>query len=178
MCLVNENDLPKSPKNASPRSPWAKFLNRQNAKPRLPRKVVTSARVNLNKCWSKLGELISNSSARSELPNSTTAYAEEEPILVPFTDFFYPSDPVKPENDKAENEGTGNGRFELLTDDVELLDNAANENNTHNPPQIQTQQRLDKIHVKMHLHTVLLFLLKMHNYASSYIILVLLLYQQ
>lgn len=101
----------------------------QSSKPRLPRKVTTSTRVNLNKCWSKLGELISNSSPRTDLPSYKTAYPEE-PILVPFNEFFYPKDPVKPvpveDNDNAENQNIANShRFELVGDEVS--DNMANE---------------------------------------------------
>lgn len=103
----------------------------QNSKPRLPRKVTSSTRVNLNKCWSKLGELISNNSARTDLPSQKTAYPDE-PILVPFSDFFYPVDPVKPipieDNDNAENQNIVNSnRFELISEDPEISDNMANE---------------------------------------------------
>ncbi|XP_049875828.1 uncharacterized protein LOC126373654 [Pectinophora gossypiella] len=130
MCLAKDQSSPQ--KEASPpRSPWAKLLNRQNSKPRLPRKITSSTRVNLNKCWSKLGEIISNASPRTDLPSQKTAYPEE-PILVPFSDFFYPVDPVKPipveDNDNAENQNILNSsRFELVTDDSEISDNMANE---------------------------------------------------
>lgn len=127
MCLAK--DETQSPQGTrSPRSPWSKLLNRQNAKPRLPRKVTNSSRINLNKCWSKLGELISNSGPRTDLPSYKTAYPEE-PLLVPFADVFYPVDPVKPmpveENDNAENQNIANNRFELLSE--EINENMANE---------------------------------------------------
>lgn len=106
------------------------FLCLQSSKPRLPRKVTTSTRVNLNKCWSKLGELISNSGPRTDLPSQKTAYPEE-PVLIPFSDFFVPLDPVKPvpveENDNAENQNIANNRFELINEDLEISDNLANE---------------------------------------------------
>ncbi|KAI5642044.1 hypothetical protein NE865_05736 [Phthorimaea operculella] len=127
MCLAKEESSP--PKEVTPpRSPWAKLLNRQN-KPRLPKKVTSSTRVNLNKCWSKLGELISNASPRADLPSHKTAYPEE-PILIPFSEYFYPLDAVKPipveENDNDENQNIVNStRFELV--DEETTDNMANE---------------------------------------------------
>ncbi|XP_013189726.1 uncharacterized protein LOC106134272 [Amyelois transitella] len=129
MCLAKETQSPQK-EAVSPRSPWAKLLNRQSSKPRLPRKVTSSTRVNLNKCWSKLGELISNASPRTDLPSHKTVYSEE-PILVPFTDFFYPVEPVKPaateDNDNAENQNILNSsRFELISQDPEV-DNLANE---------------------------------------------------
>ncbi|XP_026321459.1 uncharacterized protein LOC113231378 [Hyposmocoma kahamanoa] len=130
MCLAKEETSP--PKDAvSPRSPWAKLLNRQNPKPKLPRKVTSSTRVNLNKCWSKLGELISNTSSRADLPSQKTAYPVE-PILVPFSDFFYPVEPVKPipveHVDNTENQDKLNtSRFEIIPDDLEVIDNMANE---------------------------------------------------
>ncbi|CAB3230796.1 unnamed protein product [Arctia plantaginis] len=130
MCLAKEKKQSPQKEVTSPRSPWAKLLNRQSSKPRLPRKVTTSARVNLNKCWSKLGEFISNSGPRNDLPSQKTAYPEE-PILVPFSDFFYPVDTVKPvpieENDNAENQNIVNNRFELINDDLEVSENMANE---------------------------------------------------
>lgn len=106
------------------------FLPFQNSKPRLPRKVASSTRVNLNKCWSKLGELISNNSPRADLPSQKTAYPE--PIIVPFSEFFYPLDPVKPipveDNDNAANQNIINtSRFELICEDPEISDNMANE---------------------------------------------------
>ncbi|XP_053611047.1 uncharacterized protein LOC128675582 [Plodia interpunctella] len=130
MCLAKDDSQSPQKEAVSPRSPWAKLLNRQSSKPRLPRKVASSTRVNLNKCWSKLGELISNASPRTDLPSHKTAYPEE-PILVPFTDFFYPADPVKPvaveDNDNAENQNILNStRFELISEDPEV-DNMANE---------------------------------------------------
>ncbi|XP_028169179.1 uncharacterized protein LOC135078506 [Ostrinia nubilalis] len=129
MCLAKNEDSPQK-EAVSPRSPWAKLLNRQSSKPRLPRKVASSTRVNLNKCWSKLGELISNSSPRADLPSQKTAYPEE-PVVIPFSDFFYPLDPVKPvpveDNDNAENQNILNSsRFELISED-EVNDNMANE---------------------------------------------------
>ncbi|XP_004931726.3 uncharacterized protein LOC101741933 [Bombyx mori] len=129
MCLAKDEQSP--PKKAmSPRSPWAKLLN-QNSKPRLPRKVTTSTRVNLNKCWSKLGELISNAGPRSDLPSQKTVN-DEEPLLVPFSDFFYPVEPYKAvpveENDNAENQNILNSnRFELINDASEQDENMANE---------------------------------------------------
>ncbi|KAM3965714.1 uncharacterized protein ACR2FA_000038 [Aphomia sociella] len=130
MCLAKEEQSPKK-EAVSPRSPWAKLLSRKSTKPRLPRRVTTSTRVNLNKCWSKLGELISNSAPRTDLPSQKTAYPEE-PILVPFTDFFYPAEPVKPsaieDNDNTENQNIANSnRYELITEDLEISDNMANE---------------------------------------------------
>ncbi|XP_059052683.1 uncharacterized protein LOC131847211 [Achroia grisella] len=130
MCLAKDETSPQK-EVVSPRSPWAKLLNRQNAKPRLPRKVTSSTRVNLNKCWSKLGELISNSAPRADLPSQKTAYPEE-PILVPFTEFFYPVEPVKPaaveDNDNHENQNIVNSnRFELISEEPEISDNMANE---------------------------------------------------
>ncbi|CAH0725600.1 unnamed protein product, partial [Brenthis ino] len=130
MCLAKEDSLSPQKEAQSPRSPWMKLLNRQSSKPRLPRKVTSSTRVNLNKCWSKLGELISNSSPRSDLPSHKTAYLEE-PVLVPFSEYFYPVDPVKPvpveDNDNAENQNILNSsRFELISEE-EISDNMANE---------------------------------------------------
>lgn len=105
------------------------FSSLQSSKPRLPRKVTSSTRVNLNKCWSKLGELISNSGPRADLPSNKTAYSEE-PLLIPFSDYFYPLDPVKPipveDNDNAENQNILNNRFELI-EGSEVDDNMANE---------------------------------------------------
>ncbi|KAJ0174546.1 hypothetical protein K1T71_009654 [Dendrolimus kikuchii] len=128
MCLAKDETQSPQKEVRSPRSPWAKLLNRQNAKPRLPRKVTKSPRINLNKCWSKLGELISNSGPRTDLPSYKTAYLEE-PLLVPFNDFFYPVDTVKPmqveENDNAENQNIVNNRFELISE--EINENMANE---------------------------------------------------
>lgn len=130
MCLSKDEQSP--PKKAmSPRSPWAKLLNQKNSKPRLPRKVATSTRVNLNKCWSKLGELISNAGPRSDLPSQKTVN-DEEPLLVPFSDFFYPVEPYKAvpveENDNAENQNILNSnRFELINDASEQDENMANE---------------------------------------------------
>lgn len=130
MCLAK--DETQSPQKMSPpRSPWAKLLSCQGSKPRLPRKVTSSARVNLNKCWSKLGELISNSGPRADLPSHKTAHSEE-PLVVPFSNFFYPVDPVKPipveDNDNAENQNIVNSsRFELLDEDMEIKDNMTNE---------------------------------------------------
>ncbi|KAF5291559.1 hypothetical protein FQR65_LT01872 [Abscondita terminalis] len=43
----------------SPRSPWRQML-RQTIKPRLSRKVIKSARVNLNTYWNKFEELASS----------------------------------------------------------------------------------------------------------------------
>ncbi|CAK1555722.1 unnamed protein product [Leptosia nina] len=128
MCLAKKETSPQK-EAESPRSPWMKFLNRQNSKPRLPRKVTSSTRVNLNKCWSKLGELISNTPPRTDLPSHKTAYFEE-PVLVPFSEYFYPADPVKPveDDDNAENENILNSnRFELISEDLEISDNMANE---------------------------------------------------
>ncbi|XP_023937147.2 uncharacterized protein LOC112045265 [Bicyclus anynana] len=130
MCLAKEDSQSPQKEAQSPRSPWMKLLNRQSSKPRLPRKVTSSARVNLNKCWSKLGELISNSSPRTDLPSNKTAYTGE-PVLVPFSEYFYPMDPVKPvpveDNDNAENQNILNSsRFELISDE-EINDNMANE---------------------------------------------------
>ncbi|XP_030020343.2 uncharacterized protein LOC115440255 [Manduca sexta] len=131
MCLAKDETQSPQKEVSSPRSPWAKLLSRQGSKPRLPRKVTTSTRVNLNKCWSKLGELISNSGPRTDLPSQKTAYSEE-PLVVPFSNFFYPVDPVKPvpveDNDNAENQNNVNAnRFELISDDMEVNDNMANE---------------------------------------------------
>ncbi|PZC76009.1 uncharacterized protein LOC110378115 [Helicoverpa armigera] len=130
MCLAKDDTQSPQKEVPSPRSPWAKLLSRQSSKPRLPRKVTTSTRVNLNKCWSKLGELISNAGPRTDLPSQKTAYPEE-PVLIPFSDFFYPVDPVKPvpveENDNAENQNIANNRFELINEDSEISDNMANE---------------------------------------------------
>ncbi|XP_032518956.1 uncharacterized protein LOC116771260 isoform X1 [Danaus plexippus] len=130
MCLAKEESQSPQKEVQSPRSPWMKLLNRQSSKPRLPRKVTSSTRVNLNKCWSKLGELISNSPPRSDLPSHKTAYIEE-PIIVPFSEYFYPIDPVKPlpveDNDNAENQNILNSsRFELISGE-EISDNVANE---------------------------------------------------
>ncbi|VVC90005.1 unnamed protein product [Leptidea sinapis] len=128
MCLAKEDSqAPKEPE--SPRSPWMKFLNRQNLKTRLPRKVTNSTRVNLNKCWSKLGELISNSPPRTDLPSIKTVI--EQPVLVPFSEYFYPIDPVKPvldeDSDNVENQNILNSsRFELISN-AEINDNMANE---------------------------------------------------
>lgn len=130
MCLAKDETQSPQREVSSPRSPWAKLLNLQSSKPRLPRKVTTSTRVNLNKCWSKLGELISNSGPRTDLPSQKTAYPEE-PVLVPFSEFFYITDPVKPvpveENDNAENQNIANNRYELISEDLEISDNLANE---------------------------------------------------
>lgn len=105
----------------------------QNSKPKLPRKVASSARVNLNKCWTKLGELVSNSSAKPDLPTQKTAY-EDEPILLPFSDYFYPIDPVKPDHDTEDDDNAKNQniinsqRFELVADETrEINENMANE---------------------------------------------------
>lgn len=105
----------------------------QSVKLKLPRKVTSSARVNLNKCWSKLGEFMSNASPKLDLPTQKDL-DQDEPILLPFSDYFYPIDPVKPnhnneENENAENQSIVNGqRFELLPDDnQEINDNLANE---------------------------------------------------
>lgn len=91
--------------------------------------MTSSARVNLNKCWSKLGELISNAPPRTDLPSHKTDYPEE-PVIVPFSEYFYPIDPVKPateDDDNAENENIFNSsRFELNSD-AEIDDNKANE---------------------------------------------------
>ncbi|XP_045500685.1 uncharacterized protein LOC123698132 [Colias croceus] len=130
MCLAKEESQSPKKEAQSPRSPWMKLLNRQGSKPRLPRKVTSSTRVNLNKCWSKLGELISNAAPRTDLPSHKTAYLEE-PVIVPFSEYFYPLDPVKPvteDNDNAENQNILNSnRFELISDDSEISDNMANE---------------------------------------------------
>ncbi|CAG9788813.1 unnamed protein product [Diatraea saccharalis] len=128
MCLAKNEESPQ--KEASPRSPWAKLLSRQSSKPRLPRKVTSSTRVNLNRCWSKLGELISNSPPRTDLPSQKTAYPEE-PVIVPFSEYFYPLEPVKPafveDNDNVENQNIQNSsRFELVSEE-EINDNMANE---------------------------------------------------
>lgn len=130
MCLIKDCESPEK-EVSPPRSPWAKLLNRQNLKPKLPRKVVTSARVNLNKCWTKLGELMS-SSPKPDLQNQEVAQ-DEEPILIAFPDFFFPNEPVKPltteDDDNAENQNILNGhRFELVAeDDQETNENLANE---------------------------------------------------
>lgn len=104
-------------------------LSLQSSKPRLPRKLTSSTRVNLNKCWSKLGELISNAGPRTDLPSNKTAFSEE-PLLLPFSDYFYPVEPVKPipveDNDNAENQNIVNNRFELI-ESSEVDDNLANE---------------------------------------------------
>ncbi|KAG7312115.1 hypothetical protein JYU34_001571 [Plutella xylostella] len=126
MCLAKESESPAK-EAVSPRSPWAKLLNRQNSKPKLPRKVASSARVNLNKCWSKLGELMSNASPRAGLP---ALRPDDEPLLIPFTDFFYPVDPVKPpkeDKDNIENQNLLNGRRFEAIEDPEINDNMANE---------------------------------------------------
>ncbi|CAF4810477.1 unnamed protein product [Pieris macdunnoughi] len=127
MCLKKESESPQK-EAESPRSPWKKLL-RKNSKPRLPRSVTRSTRVNLNKCWSKLGELITNTPPRTDLPSHKTAYPEE-PVIVPFSKYFYPTDPVKPvteDDDNAENENILNSsRFELISD-AEIGDNMANE---------------------------------------------------
>ncbi|KAL4711541.1 hypothetical protein ACJJTC_000557 [Scirpophaga incertulas] len=128
MCLAKNDQSPQK-ETVSPRSPWAKLLSRQSSKPRLPRKVTSSTRINLNKCWSKLGELMSNSSPRTDLPSQKTAYPEE-PVIVPFSEFFTPLDAVKPtpveDNDNAENQNILNNRFELVSTE-EVSDNMANE---------------------------------------------------
>ncbi|CAG4960222.1 unnamed protein product [Parnassius apollo] len=130
MCLAEDGS--SSPQEAvSPRSPWMKLLKRQSSKPKLPRKVTSSTRVNLNKCWSKLGELISNSSPRTDLPSQKTAYPEE-PLLVSFSEFFYPVDPVKPvaveDSDNTENQNILNSsRYEFISEELEINDNMANE---------------------------------------------------
>lgn len=73
---------------------------------------------------------MSNSSPRTDLPSYNT---DDGPILIPFTDFFYPVDPIKPashseDNDNAENQNIVNGnRYELLAEDLEVSDNMANE---------------------------------------------------
>lgn len=91
--------------------------------------MTSSTRVNLNKCWSKLGELISNSGPHTDLPSNKTAYTEE-PLLVPFSNYFYPVELVKPilveDNDNAENQNILNNRFELI-ESSEVDDNMANE---------------------------------------------------
>ncbi|CAH0564383.1 unnamed protein product [Brassicogethes aeneus] len=51
MCLVNDITVKNMP-TRSPRSPWRRTL-REPIKPRLSRKIITSARVNLNSYWSK-----------------------------------------------------------------------------------------------------------------------------
>ncbi|CAK1587105.1 unnamed protein product [Parnassius mnemosyne] len=131
MCIAEDGSPSPQKEAVSPRSPWMKLLNRQSSKPKLPRKVTSSTRVNLNKCWSKLGELISNSSPCTDLPSQKTAYPEE-PLLVPFSEFFYPIDPVKPvaveDNDNAENQNILNSsRYELISEELEINDNMANE---------------------------------------------------
>ncbi|XP_045451401.1 uncharacterized protein LOC123660346 [Melitaea cinxia] len=131
MCLAKEGESPSQREEVQPpRSPWMKLLSRQSSKRKLPRKVTSSTRVNLNKYWSKLEELISNSSPRPDLPSHKTVYPEE-PILVPFSEYFYPVDPVKPvtieDNDNAENQNILNSsRFELVSEE-EISDNMANE---------------------------------------------------
>ncbi|XP_013148097.1 PREDICTED: uncharacterized protein LOC106110745 [Papilio polytes] len=131
MCLAKDGSPSPQKEAVSPRSPWKKLLNRQSSKPKLPRKVTTSTRVNLNKCWTKLGELISNASPRADLPSQKTAYPQE-PLLVPFSEYFYPVDPVKPvpveDSDNAENQNiVNNNRFELISEGLEINDNMANE---------------------------------------------------
>ncbi|KOB75382.1 Interferon regulatory factor 9 [Operophtera brumata] len=129
MCLAKDETQSPAKEVSPARSPWAKLLNRRSLKPRLPRKVTSSTRVNLNKCWSKLGDLISNSGPRTDLPSNKTAYSEE-PLLVPFSNYFYPVEPVKliqvEDNDNAENQNILNNRFELI-ESSEVDDNMANE---------------------------------------------------
>ncbi|XP_068617898.1 uncharacterized protein [Battus philenor] len=131
MCLAKDGSSSPQKEAPSPRSPWKKLLNRQSVKLKLPREVRTTTRVNLNKCWSKLGELISNSSPRTDLPSQKTAYPEE-PVLVPFSKYFFPIDPVKPEvvedTDNVENQNIINSnRYQLVAEDLEINDNMANE---------------------------------------------------
>ncbi|KAJ8927609.1 hypothetical protein NQ314_019907 [Rhamnusium bicolor] len=54
MCFCNK--LPEMAKPKSPRSPWRRNL-KEPMKPRLSRKIVSNARVNLNAYWSKFEEL-------------------------------------------------------------------------------------------------------------------------
>lgn len=77
---------------------------------------------------------MSNSSVKPELPTQNDIEEQTEPILLNFSEYFYPIDPVKPwqsteEDDNAENQNIVNSnRFELLsTDDLEINDNMANE---------------------------------------------------
>ncbi|KAF2897490.1 hypothetical protein ILUMI_08689 [Ignelater luminosus] len=58
MCLKKEN-MQVAIKTKSPRSPW-RHTTRQPAKPRLSRKVIRSARVNLNRYWNKFEEMAAN----------------------------------------------------------------------------------------------------------------------
>lgn len=76
---------------------------------------------------------MSNAAPKLDLPTQKDL-DQDEPILIPFSDYFYPIDPVKPnqnneENENAENQSIVNGqRFELLPDDnQEINDNLANE---------------------------------------------------
>lgn len=91
--------------------------------------MTSSARVNLNKCWSKLGELISNSPPRTDLPSYETAHTNE-PMLIPFSKYLYPADPVKSPSEEKENIENQNilnsSRFQPI-EDQEINENMANE---------------------------------------------------
>ncbi|KAK5641679.1 hypothetical protein RI129_010226 [Pyrocoelia pectoralis] len=65
MCL-NNYATTTTTKLKSPRSPWRQIL-RQPIKPRLSRKIIKSARVNLNCYWSKFEEL---SNGRGEISST------------------------------------------------------------------------------------------------------------
>lgn len=72
---------------------------------------------------------MSNSSPRTDL---APLKDDDEPLLIPFTDFFYPIDPVKPapleNDDNAKNQNILNGsRYEIIPEDLEVSDNIANE---------------------------------------------------
>ncbi|KAJ8977228.1 hypothetical protein NQ317_003221 [Molorchus minor] len=54
MCFCNK--MPEAAKPKTPKSPWRRHL-REPMKPKLSRKIVSNARVNLNAYWSKFEEL-------------------------------------------------------------------------------------------------------------------------
>lgn len=90
--------------------------------------MTSSAKVNLNKCWSKFGELISNAPPSTDLPSYKTSCSE--PVLIPFSKYLYPVDPVKSPSEEKENMENQNilnlSRFQLL-EDQEINENMANE---------------------------------------------------
>nr|CAI5838511.1 unnamed protein product [Callosobruchus analis] len=75
MCLRNAKTPPveggplQSPRRVTPRSPWRR-QQRELPKPRLSRRIVPSARVNLNNYWPKFEEMSLQSSVSYEVSAS------------------------------------------------------------------------------------------------------------
>ncbi|GLV34816.1 hypothetical protein CBL_09297 [Carabus blaptoides fortunei] len=97
MCQSKQSEVPAV---KSPKSPWRRLF-RQPVRPKLSRKVVTGARVNLNLYWSKFEEVTS-----FNRPSNVLLYASPSEQVVTSSDVTIAHD------DNAINDNLANERTE------------------------------------------------------------------